>query len=87
MTTKRVGIIGLIHESNTFAVLLPDPGAAPDERVSEFARRVADEIARDETLNDPVRVALAFGYARYPEEGEDAETLLERAREPRIRMV
>ena len=70
-----------------FAVLLPDPGPAPDERVSELARRIADEISRDEALNDPVRVALTFGYARYPEDGDDAETLLERAREPRIRMV
>ena len=45
------------------------------------------EIARDDALNDPVRVALAFGYALYPDEGDDAETLLDRAREPRIRMV
>ena len=70
-----------------FAVLLLDPGRATDERVSELARRIADEISRDEALNDPVRVALTFGYARYPEDGDDAETLLERAREPRIRMV
>ncbi|MBW2270117.1 MAG: GAF domain-containing protein [Deltaproteobacteria bacterium] len=70
-----------------FAVLLPVPGPAPDERVSELARNVAEEISRDEALNDPIRVALAFGHACYPEEGDDAETLLERAREPRIRMI
>jgi diguanylate cyclase (GGDEF)-like protein len=70
-----------------FVVLLPDPGAAPGERVSEFARRVADDISSDESLNDPLRVALAFGYACYPEDGDDAETLLDRAREPRIRMI
>ena len=30
---------------------------------------------------------MAFGHAAHPEEGADHETLLERAREPRIRMV
>ena len=35
----------------------------------------------------PVRVALAFGYAIYPDEGGDRETLLEQARVARIRMV
>ena len=70
-----------------FAILLPDPGPAPDERVTELARNVADAISRDEALNEPTRVALAFGYAAHPEDGDDAETLLDRAREPRIRMV
>ena len=32
-------------------------------------------------------LALTFGYASFPEGGDDAETLLENAREPRIRMV
>ena len=32
-------------------------------------------------------VALAFGHAVHPEEGADRESLLERAREPRIRML
>ena len=70
-----------------FAALLPEPGEAPEERVTALARAVADEIAKDERLNHPVRVALAFGYGVHPAEGRDRETLIARARQPRIRMV
>jgi GAF domain-containing protein len=70
-----------------FTLLLPEPGFSPSERVFELARAVADEIAKDDALNDPVRVALAFGYAAHPEEGADLDALLDHLREPRIRMV
>jgi len=70
-----------------FAVLLPDPGPAPADRVSELARSLAEDLMKDDALNDPVRVGLALGYAVHPEDGDDAETLLENAAEPRIRMV
>ncbi len=70
-----------------FTVLLPEPGVAGGERVFALARGVAEHVARDDELNLPVRVALAFGYALHPEEGRDRETLLARAREARIRMV
>ncbi len=70
-----------------FLVLLPEPGASPSERVFGLAREVADDVSKDESINEPCRVALAFGYAVHPEEGRNRETLLERAREPRIRTV
>jgi diguanylate cyclase (GGDEF)-like protein len=70
-----------------FTVLLPDPGVQGGERVFALARGVAEHVARDDELNQPVRIALAFGYALHPEEGGDRETLLGRAREARIRMV
>ena len=70
-----------------FTILLPEPGFSPSERVFALARSVADDISKDDSLNDPVRVALAFGYAVHPEEGSDHDSLLDRAREPRIRMV
>lgn len=70
-----------------FMVLLPEPGASPSERVFTLARGVADEVSKDESINEACRVALAFGYAVHPEEGNDLETLLERVREPRIRMI
>jgi diguanylate cyclase (GGDEF)-like protein len=70
-----------------FTVLLPDPGAAGGERVFALARGVAEHVAREDELNQPVRVALAFGYALHPEEGRDRESLLARAHEARIRMV
>ncbi|MDX1649361.1 MAG: diguanylate cyclase, partial [Myxococcota bacterium] len=72
---------------DTFAALLPEPGEHPEERVTALARAVADEIAKDERLNEPDRVALAFGYAVHPEEGGTRETLLAKAASPRIRMV
>jgi diguanylate cyclase (GGDEF)-like protein len=70
-----------------FTILLPEPGNAPSERVFTMARAVADEVAKDDSLNDPVRVALAFGYAVFPSEGEDVDSLMTRAGAPRIRMV
>ena len=74
-------------DDGEFTVLMPDPGLAPGERVFALARAVADAIAKDDRLNDPVRVALAFGYAVHPSDGADRESLLTRAAEPRIRMV
>ncbi len=70
-----------------FAVLMPEPGTDPGERVFELARAVSDDVSKDEDLNQPVRISLAFGYAVHPEDGEDADALLSRARDPRIRMM
>ena len=69
------------------SALLPDPGAAPEERVTALARAVAEEIAKDEALAGGPRANLAFGYAVHPAEGSDRDALLARARKPRIRMV
>ncbi len=79
-------VVGRTAEDQ-FTVLMPEPGRTPGERVFGLARGVAEEINKDESLNDPVRVTLGFGYAVHPEDGADAEALLEVAREPRIRMV
>ena len=70
-----------------FTILLPDPGPSPEERITGLARAVADRISKDDRLNDPVRVVLAFGYAVHPVEGEDRPALLKRAEHARIRMV
>jgi GAF domain-containing protein len=70
-----------------FVVIFPEPGFSPDERVFAMARAVADDVSKDDALNDPVRVCLAFGYAVHPGDGADRETLLTRASIPRIRMV
>jgi len=74
-------------DRDEFAVLMPEPGRTPGERVFELARAVADVVSKDETLNQPVRIGLAFGYGVHPADGDDRETLLGHAREPRIRMV
>ena len=73
--------------TSEFTILLPEPGASPGERVVELARAVADEVSKQDSLNDPLRIALAFGYAEYPSDGRDRSALLARASEPRIRMV
>ncbi len=70
-----------------FAALLPDPGPAPEDRVTALARAVAEEIAKDEALAGGPRASLAFGYAVHPADGAEGEALLSRARKPRIRMV
>lgn len=74
-------------EPDAFTILLPEPGPAAEERILELARGVADEVAKDDSASEPVRVALAFGYALYPADGADRETLFRAAAEPRIRMV
>ena len=74
-------------DRDEFAVLMPEPGRAPGERVFELARAVADAISKEESLNQPNRVALAFGYGVYPSDGDGRDTLIANARTPRIRMV
>lgn len=74
-------------DDDEFAVLMPEPGRIAGERVFELARSVADVVSKHETLNQPVRVGLAFGYAVHPADGDDREALLAHARAPRIRMV
>ncbi|UCE86496.1 MAG: GAF domain-containing protein [Deltaproteobacteria bacterium] len=70
-----------------FSVMLPDPGAPADETVSKLARAVAEEVSNDDRINTPVRLALAFGFAVYPGDGADRESLRKHAALPRIRMV
>jgi diguanylate cyclase (GGDEF)-like protein len=74
-------------ELDEFAVLMPEPGRTPGERVFELARGVADAVSKHESLNQPVRIGLAFGYGVHPADGDDKEALLRHARDPRIRMV
>ena len=48
---------------------------------------MADEIAKDDRVNQPMRLALTFGYAVHPADGTTREELEGRARIARIRMV
>ena len=70
-----------------FLVLLPEPGFEPEDRVAALARVVADEIAKDDRVNQPMRLALTFGYAVHPADGTSRDELEARARVARIRMV
>jgi GAF domain-containing protein len=79
-------VVGCLDDTH-FAVLLPEPGEEPADRVAGLARGVAEYVHHDAALNEPVPVELAFGYALHPDDGKTAEALLARAREPRIRRV
>jgi GGDEF domain-containing protein len=70
-----------------FTVLLPDPGEGPEQRLSSLARTVTHEIAKHEELNEPIPLRLAFGYALHPRDGRNRKILLDRAANPRIRVV
>ena len=52
-----------------------------------MARAVADDISKNDALNDPIRIGLGFGYALYPTEGKKRGELIAQAKTPRIRMV
>ncbi len=70
-----------------FAILLPDPGHDPAQHVLDFARAISEEVTADPAMNTPTRIALSFGYAIHAKDGHDADSLLTRARDPRIHMV
>jgi diguanylate cyclase (GGDEF)-like protein len=74
-------------ENAEFAVLLPEPGHDPAQHVLDLARAISEEVSSDAKLNVPARIALAFGYAIHAKDGHDADSLLARARDPRIHMV
>jgi GGDEF domain-containing protein len=70
-----------------YTVLMPDPGEDPAEAVAALARAVAEDVADDDALDEPERVALAFGYAVYTADGSDRDSLLAAAGAPRIRTL
>jgi len=69
------------------AALMPDPGRAPEERIATLARHVAEEVRKDERLNEPTPIALSFGYALATGLGDTRDGVIQRALVPRIRMV
>jgi GGDEF domain-containing protein len=69
------------------AVLLPDPGRNPEDRISTLARHVAEEVRKDERLNEPAPIALSFGYALASGLADSRDAIMARATVPRIRMV
>ncbi len=74
-------------ENAEFGLLIPDPGHDAAQRVLDLARAVSEDVTRDERVNTPQRIALTFGYAVHAKDGHDAQSLLARARDPRIHMV
>ena len=60
-------------ENAEFALLIPDPGHDPAQRVLDLARAVSEDVTRDERVNTPLRIALAFGYAIHGKDGHDAQ--------------
>lgn len=73
--------------TSEFRFLLPEPGADAGQTVSKLARAVAESVSDPETLQTPARIALAFGYATFPDDAADRDALLRQSAAPRIRMV
>ena len=48
---------------------------------------MAESVSDPETLQTPARIALAFGYATFPDDAADRDALLRQSAAPRIRMV
>jgi diguanylate cyclase (GGDEF)-like protein len=74
-------------DDGELAVLLPDPGREPEERIASLARHVAEEVRKDERLNEPAPIALSFGYAVATGLADTRDGILQQGATPRIRMV
>ncbi len=84
-TDDALADVAEVADGSVFALWIHPHGAPAERRVAQ-ARAAAEAIA--ETLRDASpRPALAIGYALYPEDGADRQTLLARAGIPRIRML
>lgn len=70
-----------------FTALIPDPGPLPDDSISDLARAIAEDVVKDVELNRPTRVNLVFGHAMRSRPDEGREAVIQRSREPRIRMI
>ena len=57
--------------NDEFTMLLPAPGVSASDRVFGLARAVAEQLSGNEALNAGARIALGFGYAVYPGDGDD----------------
>jgi len=66
-------------EPAVFAALVPEPDGDPSRLLTALYRR-AREVA-DETASE---LRLRIGYALFPDDGLDTDTLLARAAEPRV---
>ncbi|MFQ5458765.1 MAG: GAF domain-containing protein, partial [Myxococcota bacterium] len=68
-----------------FGILFPEPGLDAKEAIARLSVSVNDAIQADLPADMSVTVHLEYGYAFYPEDGETAEALWEKAQEIRIR--
>jgi len=87
ITRERVNELLAMVQLQGFEGRLPKELSGGQQQRVALARAVADDVSKDDSLNDPVRVDLAFGYALFPDDGRDREGLLARARIARIQMV
>jgi len=78
----RKGDVAARYGGEEFAVFLPRQDREQARHVAERVRRVVEEmnLALD-GVQEPIRVTLSVGYAAYPEDGSDHQTILERADE------
>jgi GGDEF domain-containing protein len=70
-----------------FHVLLPEPEGEVQALLGPLARRVREALRREPDASLGERIALEFGYALFPTEGQTPKALLERTRPARIRSM
>jgi diguanylate cyclase (GGDEF)-like protein len=68
-----------------FAILFPEPGVDALETITRLSHSLSDAVQADLPPDAPIQVHLHYGYAFYPENGDTAEALWERAEQVRIR--
>ena len=69
----------------TFGILFPEPELDASEAITRLSVSVNDAIRADLPADMAIKVHLQYGYAFYPEDGESAEALWEKAQQIRIR--
>jgi Nif-specific regulatory protein len=82
----RPGVSAVARTAESeLSALLEGPGPTPARRVAELARIAADEAAK--LGLSEAEVPLAFGWASFPEDGDDVYALRRRAARPRLRAL
>jgi diguanylate cyclase (GGDEF)-like protein len=68
-----------------FGILFPEPGVDALETITRLSHSLSDSVQADLPPDAPIQVQLHYGYAFYPEDGDTAEALWEKAEQVRIR--
>lgn len=69
----------------TFGILFPEPGLDAREAITRLSVALNDAVRADLPADMAIKVHLQYGYALYPEDGESAGALWEKAQQIRIR--
>jgi len=69
----------------SFGILFPEPGDRAIETITRLSHAIHDAARAELPSQPPMQIRLEYGYSFYPEDGQTAETLWEKARQVSIR--